>query len=123
MTLKSYLWGLRISTVILFIAWAVVVGNVDPEKSGLIGKVLFYLSLFLFLSGLFILILTWIRRKMEGDEMVFRQLGLNFREGILLAILVVGLLLLQSVKVLIWWDGLLVTAGIFLVELYFLSRK
>lgn len=123
MTLKSYLWGLRISTVILFMAWTVVVVNVDPEKSGIIGKVLFYLSFFLFLSGIFILILTWIRRKLEGDEAAFSQLGVNFREGILLAVLAAGLLLLQSAKVLIWWDGLMLAAGIFLIELYFLSRE
>ncbi|MCX6765705.1 MAG: hypothetical protein NT136_01955 [Candidatus Moranbacteria bacterium] len=122
MTLKLYLWGMRVSVFLSLLAWGAVVCFIDPEKTGIFGQVLFYLTLFLSLSGTFILFLTWARRKARGGEIAFVHLGISFRQGLLLGLLAVLLLVLQHFQVLTWWDGLLVIAGIFLVELYFLSR-
>ena len=124
MTLKSYLWGMKIGAVLSCAAWILVVVNVDPEQSGLAGALLFYGSFFLFLSALFVLFFTWLRKKTQaGDEMAFHQVGVSFRQGILLALLADLLLFLQSLRVLTWWDGALAVAGVFLVELYFLTRR
>lgn len=124
MTLKSYLWGMRISTLISLIAWILVVKQIDPEKAGIMGQLFFYITSLLFLSGLFIIFLTWSRRKFGGgDEIAFAYLSMSFRQGILLAGLAVSILILQGARVLTWWDGLLAVAGICLVELYFLTRR
>ena len=124
MTLKSYLWGIRFGTALSFIAWIMIVLYIDPEKSGIAGQTLFYTSTFLLFAGLLILFFTWIRRKVGGDdEVAFAYLGASFRQGILTAILLIGLLFLQQYRLLVWWDGALMVAGIFLVELYFLTRK
>jgi len=123
MTIRAFQWGIRSSTFISLFSLILVVYNIDPEKSELIGKILFYLSLFLFLSGIFILFLIWLRRKSGGEKVALVQVGMNFRQGILLALLAIVLLFLQNLKILVWWDGLLATAGIFLIELYFLSRR
>lgn len=124
MTLKSYLWGMRMGTALSLAAWVMVLFYVDPGKSGAIGQAFFYLTALLFLSGLFILLFTWSRRKFAGgDAAALACLGVSFRQGILLAVLAALLLALQSFRVLTWWDGLLVVAGICLVELYFLTRE
>lgn len=124
MTLKSYLWGIKIGAILVFAAWILVLLNVDPAESAIAGKLLFYGSFFLFLSAVFILFFTWIRKKAaRSEEIAFAQLGASFRQGILLAFLVIILLFMQSLRVLVWWDGLLVVAGIFLIELYFLFKK
>ena len=122
MTLKSYLWGMRISTVLSIAAWLTVVYNINPEKAGIVGQILFYLSLFLALAGVFILLITWLRRKILGSDWAFAHLGMSFRQGILLSALANALLIFQSLGILTWWDGLLLAAGIFIIELYFLSR-
>lgn len=122
MTLKSYLWGMRIIAVFSVAAWGLVIFYIDPQKSGIAGQALFYASLFLALSGIFILFFTWLRRKKEDEETAFVYLGMGFRQGTLLALLVITLLILQSFRVLTWWDGLLAAAAVFLAELYFLSR-
>lgn len=122
MTLKSYLWGMRISTVLSVAAWIAVIYNVNPEETGIIGQALFYLSLFLALAGVFILFLTWARRKILGSDWAFAHLGMSFRQGILFSALANALLIFQSLKILTWWDGLLLVAGIFIIELYFLSK-
>jgi hypothetical protein len=124
MTLKSYLWGMRISAVTAFAAWFLVALYIDPEKSGIAGQTLFYASAFLFLAGLAILFFTWLRRKTGGkDEVALVYVGVSFRQGILTALLIIGLLIFQQYRILTWWDGALLVAGIFLVELYFLTRK
>jgi len=124
MMLKSYLWGIRISTVISFAVWVLVIKQVDPEKAGAVGQLLFFASALLFLSGLFVLFFTWLRRAAGGSEDVaFAYIGVSFRQGILMAILLCLLLSLQQHRVLTWWDGALTVGGILLVELYFLTRK
>ena len=122
MTLKSYLWGMRFSTFLAFLAWSLVVFNADPEKGGATVKFVFYFTLFLFLSGIFILVLSLLRRKLGKDGMALSDLGMSFRQGALLSVLTIILLILQSFRYLTWWDGLLAVAGIFLVELYFLTK-
>ncbi|HOF42474.1 MAG TPA: hypothetical protein PLF30_04510 [Candidatus Moranbacteria bacterium] len=124
MTLRSYLWGMRISCIIAFAAWAVVVWHLDPEKAGLSGLLIFYVCTFLFLSSLFILLFTRIRKNFgTGEEWALTSLGMSFREGILLALLSILLLFFQQNRILTWWDGALAVAGIFLIELYFLTRR
>jgi hypothetical protein len=123
MTLKSYLWGMRIIALVSLAALAVVVFCVDPDTSGTIGKSIFYFVLFFAFSGILNLFLIFSRRKIMGGETALATIGLSFRQSILLSLLVVGLMIFQSFRILVWWDGLLLAAGIFIIELYFLSRK
>lgn len=122
MTLKLYLWGIRLVTLLAIGGWIAVITKVDPDKSGALGQALFYFSLFLTLSGIFILFLTWLKRKFSDPQNLTENLKISFRQGLLLALLAVILLLLQNRRILTWWDGLLAVAGVFLIELYFLSR-
>lgn len=124
MTLKSYLLGIRLSTVASLIAWLLVIGYIDPEKSGVAGQIFFYVSALLFFSGLFISFFVWLKGKTSHEEeAVFSQMGVSFRQGILMAILMVILLIFQQYRVLTWWDAALSVAGVFLIELYFLTKK
>ena len=122
MTLKTYVWGMRIMTLISLVAFGAIVNYFDPSKSGIVGKLLFFVVLFFFLSGLFNLSLLFLRRKLLGGEGALATVGLSFRQANLLSLFCIGLLILQSFRMLEWWDGLIVLAGVFLIELYFLSR-
>ncbi len=123
MTLKLYLWGMKISTILSIIAWSLVIYYIDPENSGFVGQVLFYLSLYLVLTGVFTLIFTLIRKKLADEETASFYLGTNFRQGAFVALLAIILLFFQSLRILTWWDGLLAVAGIFIIELYFLNKS
>ena len=122
MTFRAYIWGIRIMTLFSFFALGAVIIYVDPQNSAWVGVVLFYLTAFFSISGIFNLLLLFIRQKLLGEEMAVESVGLSFRQGILLTSITIGILILQSFRVLVWWDALLVVAGVFLVELYFLSR-
>ena len=121
MTLKSYLWGMRISLILSLAAFGLVVYYVDPQHSGIVGNFLFYLTLFLFLIALFVLIFSKLKGIAKG-ETSHMQIGIIFRQSMFLSLLVVFLMLLQSLRMLTWWDGLLAVAGVLLIELYFLIK-
>jgi len=123
MTLKTYIWGMRIITLFSLITLGIIIVYINPQSSGLLGIFLFYLVIFFALGGIFNLFLIFVRKKFLGNKTTATNVGLSFRQGILLAILCLVLLILQSYRILIWWDALFVVAGIFLIELFFLSRS
>ncbi len=122
MSLKVYIFGLIFSMLLSLAVLVFVMFNIDPHRSGVIGQVFFFVSLFLFLTGFFVNIFVWLRAKFLGGDAALGTMNLSFRQGFLLALLVVVLLLLNLGGYLVWWVGLLTAAGIFLVELFFLSR-
>ena len=123
MTLRAYIWAMRLLFLVALGAFISLIVYADPETSGVAGKLAFYLTLGLVLSGCLSLVMLFVRRKTLGDSVAAQNTSLSLRQGMLLAILVITLLILQSFRMLVWWDGLLVVAGIFLVELYFLSKN
>lgn len=123
MTLRSYIWGMRIAVLFSIIALTLAAYYIDPESSGAPGKTLFFLILFFALSGIFNLILLRLRRRVTTTENSFEKINLSFRQGILFSAFCIGLLFLYGQGMLIWWSGLLLLAGIFLIELFFITRK
>lgn len=125
MSLQGYLLGLKISALLAFFAWASVVLYIDPDASGAFGSGLFFGTLFLWLSGILAVLLTWLQRKIFGDERAAEALGSNMRQSVLIAFAVLVLLTLRYFKVMAFWNVLLVVAAVLLIELYFThySRK
>lgn len=123
MKLKAYIWGIRSITLLSVLALGAIVYLVDPTSSGKIGVGLFYLVIFFSLSGIFNLSLLGLRRHFIGDELAAENVGISFRQGLLLALFIIGILVLQSYRMLVWWDAVLVFGGAFLIEVFFLSRS
>lgn len=123
MSLKGYIWGLMLSTLLAMGAWVFVLLKIDPYESGIVGQGLFYLIFWLMLLGVFVNVLVWLRVRFLGAEQGLKTMKLSFRQGFLMALLLVILLILRANGYLVWWLGLLVVAGIFLVELIFLSKE
>jgi hypothetical protein len=122
MTIRAYLWGMRITTLIALAALGLVVYYVDPVRDVILGQVLFYTALFFSLTGIATLFLFWIRRRFSRNEIVYSNVGLSFRQAMIIAFAVVAMFILQSFQLLIWWDGGLVIAAALLIELWFLSK-
>ena len=112
----------RIISLFSFFVLVFIITQIDPEKNWQ-SKMFFFAAFFFALCGVLNLFFLRLRRKNMREEMLGENIILSFRQSILLAILATGLLFLQSLRMLAWWDGMLVMAGIFLVELYFLSRE
>ena len=116
MSLSGYLWGIRLFTLLSLCAWLGIVFAVDPDQTGVAGIVLFFLSFFAMLLGFFTLFMTWVYRKGLGEASAAHYLGSAFRQAVLMALYVAGLVFFQFMHVLTWWDALLLLAGVLLVE-------
>jgi hypothetical protein len=116
MSLNVYLWGIRLFLLLSLGAWVGIILAVDPYRAGIVGTILFFLSLFGVLLGILTLFVTWVYRKGLGEMSAAHHLGGAFRQAFLLALFALGLVFLQMKHLLTWWDGLLVLAAVLLCE-------
>lgn len=128
MNLSVYLAGLIIVVLLASACLAAILIYFDPSSSGLLVFILFYLSLFIGSASVFTLIGLLIRRisqkrkvPLSNNQFTYR-LVVCFRQGLLLAIILVVALILQSQRVLFWWNLLSLVILVGLVE-WWLGRK
>lgn len=123
MSLKKYLIGMGLATLLCWAAWGLILFYIDPYVAGITGLVCFYLSLFFALTGTFTLIGLTLRIWFSHNEIIFAYVGVSFRQAVLLASVIGGCLILQQLRVLNWWDGSLLAISIGLLEFYFMTRS
>ncbi len=122
MSLKLYLLLLLAVTLVCWGLFAFILFSVDPE-GGKLPVIAFYAVLGFAAMGTFALAGYAIRSKMSRGEELYANLGISLRQGLLLSIGLLGVLLLQSIRLLNWWDGCLLVGFLVLLEFFFLSRK
>ncbi len=122
MTLKRYLFLMILGTLFCWAAFFIVVNSVNPYATVALGFWLFYLSLFFALSGTFALAGFMWRNLVNKNQFISEQVWLSFRQGFLLALLLVLSLFLMSQDLLTWWNLLLLIAILLVVEFFFLAK-
>ena len=100
-----------------------VIYFIDPVKAGAIGLGAFYLSLGVSLTGTFFLLGFLIRYLFNRQAIIARLVSLAFRQAILLAIILIGALLLQSQRLLTWWNVILLVLALAVIEFLAVTRK
>lgn len=123
MTVKTYLWSMGGSVLLCLVAWLIVLGNVDPTDAGLFGFAVFFLTLFFTLASLFTLGGFYLRRRIFEDKVEFRQAEVAFRQGTLLAITFIGLLILQGLRQLNLYSAFFFVLAIVGAEFFWLVRR
>ncbi len=123
MTLKSYLVGISISTALCWAAWALTIFNIDPANAGNLGLLSFFVSLFFAIVGTLTIGGFYLRLWFSKNEYYFENINISFRQAILAAFSIVGLLILQALRILNLFDGILFVLSIILLEAYFLARR
>jgi len=107
------LFGLVLTCIVL---------RLNPQQ-GVLVIALFYFSLIAVISCFFSLINFYIRRKLRNNEIYFANIKVSFRQSFILAIFVGITLFLASIRLLTWWDMILLALSLILLELYFESNK
>lgn len=108
---------MSIGTVVCFVAWFFVILSLDPTQAGFLGFFFFYASLFLAIFGLFSVIGFLVRWKiLKDDEVVFRHVKRTFRQAIILAAAVIFVLFLLQLRLLTWWNGILLVLLLLALE-------
>ncbi len=128
MSMGAFLWGMRLVMLVGFMGAVGMIFSITPYldtnsfETNYFTISLFYLFLFMFLMGMFSLFLFRLRGRGETDDESKTNAGVSFRQGFLLGLMILGILILQSFRILVWWDGLLVVGAVLVAELYYLIR-
>jgi hypothetical protein len=121
MNFKEYLLFMTIGTVLAWGAWVFVLLRVDPGENGLIGLLLFYVTLFVALIGILAIAGVLYRVKLlKRHQLVSREVKIAFRHAIIFAGVAVICLALSAQGLLFWWNVLALFALVGLVEYGFL---
>ncbi len=123
MTLKSYLAVMGILTLVCWGIFFFVAGLIDPTATNWLGFVLFYLTLFLALSGTAALIGFLIRYFAKRQEMTFNLVKLSFRQSFVFSLFLIFLLFLKSQNLFNWLNLLLLIVVFSILELFLISYK
>ncbi len=117
-----YFLGIVIATALAWVSWGLVLGKMSPFTSGTLAMAFFYASLLIAITGTFALLLFALRRGMGKGEETILSFGAPLREGLLLALMIETALVFQRLRVLTWWDALLLLVIVLLLEFYFLAQ-
>jgi hypothetical protein len=122
MTYSIYLFGIFIATLFGWASFIVVLNKLSPITSTAIALIFFYSSLFFALTTSFALVGYYIRMWLNRNEVYFSHINISLRQGALLAVVVCLSLGFQSMRVLTWWDAMLLLILALFVELYFMGK-
>ncbi|QQS22496.1 hypothetical protein IPM19_02590 [bacterium] len=113
-TTKQYLLPLLAGSVVAITGFIFTIIYTDPYQAGVLGHIIFYLTLFLFTCGIFSIINLLIRKRFFPG--IYSELfRVSLRQGIIIGILITSLVFLEAINLLFWWVGL--TLALFLIAL------
>lgn len=118
MPARGYLVGTMITTLLTLAAFLLVLFYFDPLSSGMVGVVLFFLSLGITLMGIITLIIFAITKSKFPDDPV-KAYNLALRGGVLLGVVLISLSILKSLSVLSWWNTVMIVLVAVVLEIYF----
>ncbi len=97
---------------------ATLVTVVDPTTASRLVLTSFYISLFLFVTGILTLVGLTLRSK-YSQGLYLTSLGVSLRQAALLSLLVVLTLLLLSNNLLHWWVSIILLTFFIFLEIFF----
>lgn len=124
MTFKQYILSMIAGTLLSMVGWAIVITSIDPLNAGFFGFILFYLSAFVSSVGLLaifglILRVYVIKRKL----LLSKHVAIATRQSILLSAVLTGALMLQSSRILTWWNSFFLVGGLTMIEFFVISLR
>lgn len=123
MSLKLYLWLVGLASFLALVSFLAILWFFSPENIGGLILVLFFLSFFMALCGFFGLLAFYFRHRRHKDKPSIYFLGISFREGTLLSILLVGFLAMLFFQIFYWWTALIFLIIIVAIETTFLYNE
>ncbi len=77
------------------------------------------ISAFFSIFFLFSIVSYLLRRKASNNEAIFRNRKISMRQGLLVGLLAVSVLLLGWFDLLVWWDVAIIAVSLIALDIYF----
>lgn len=122
MSHTRYILAILGTGILSLCGWFLVLLRLDPYSSTSLALMLFFISLFFALASFFTVLGYYFRIFLYKNEIYSSHIFVSLREGILFALFICSALVFQILRVLTWWNLLILLCAIFLLEAYFVSR-
>lgn len=103
-------------TVFSFLSLTAIAVFIDPYCEGSLGKILFFISIFLSFLGFFTITGFYLRKWLLKREAPFFQIKNSFRQGIFFSLILTSFLILQTLRMFNWITIAIVVGGGILAE-------
>lgn len=123
MTLRRYLLTMSLTTLICWVAFVIVIFQIDPYTSGPVGLSLFFVSLFFAVWGTLSLCGFLFRYVFFRNVVPYKYIGTSLRQAFWFAVILALSLFLASQELFSWWVGGLLVFGLAVFEAFFLARS
>ncbi len=110
---KIFFW-IILGTILSAISLIAIVMFVNPYCEGHLGKVLFFISIFLFFLGIFTIMGFYLRQWIIHKKTCLSCIRDSFRQGILFSLILTVLLFLQMIGM-FNWGSIILTMGVGIV--------
>jgi len=111
---------MTICTGVNWFFWVLVIFFVNPERTGLLGLILFYASLFLAILGTGSLLGFTVGSRFKKRP-IFVEVSISFRRAFFLSIFITAFLLLKDLNLLYWLNILFIALFLIVLEIFFIS--
>lgn len=92
-------------------------------KMGTVAITTLLVSIFFTLTCLISLLGFLVRARVSNNEVIFDAFKTSLRQGVLTGFYALGVLGLAAIRLLTWWDALLLALSLVLFEIYFKGSK
>lgn len=117
MSFRAYLVFMGASTLIAWLAWVVLLFNIDPTQASLFVFIVFYFTLGVGLIGAISLLgIAYRMLVVRKQELVIRQVRVAFRHAVLLSSVAVISLALSAEALFHWWILIVLISVASLIE-------
>lgn len=123
MSLVRFLIILSAGTLLSWTAWVLVLLTLDPTSSGVVALLLFFGSFFLALFGTATIGGFFLRYWFEKETILFRQIAIAIRHGLIVSTGSTLALILQGQRLLNVWSIVAIVALAVVIELFFLAGQ
>lgn len=94
---------------------------VSPDEN-MVSVILYLVSISVFTFGVATILGFYLRRWWMHNEVLLSNVKLSVRQGALIAAFGTALMILAAMRLLTWWDAIILAVSFVLIELYFKSR-
>ncbi len=121
MGIRAYIIIMSIIALICLALWVVVLNMINPTTAGIVGLIIFHVSLFFCITTIGAVVGLLIRRWRARQEFVPHHVVTALRQGGLFGLFVVGLLLFSGAQLFTVVNVLLLVVLLAIIEFYFLG--
>lgn len=126
MSLKQFLYFVGGATLLAWVAWGVVLFQVDPDVAGRAGLAVFYGALLVALIGTFTLIGLGVRKGLNNvrkqPTIAFKYIAQTIRQAFWFALVVIVSLMLSAAHLFTWWSSGILLISFIILESFFLTH-